>query len=254
MALYIGFANKYYTLWEVTSSSRVINESMTTIITYHRFMKNISFDKAKAMAKYPNATVDESLRGKTKSWKSFQEVWNNVDTFRFGRSKYNKIETEDISYVEWYWNNCPAEQKEYVGNYLIANGYEIRNKSYINSHNEFVEYYVAVSPKELEEERIQEAKRNSIVDGIIENDKIEFTPVKNLNEDGDYFDTEKNVIYHFTNVKTYCYDGYYYCLPIDTKGKAKRIKNKTIISDDFSWEFDNYQRVVITINTFELVK
>ena len=55
----ISFANKFYTLW------RVIEMKYTT--TYV-FRKNISFSKEKAMALYPDAVINENLRGKSRSF------------------------------------------------------------------------------------------------------------------------------------------------------------------------------------------
>ena len=250
MALFIGFANKYYTLWEVTESTRQINESVTQVITHHQFIKNISFDQNKAIAKYPEAKFDLSLKGVTKSWKSYTEVWNNVDTFRFGRSKYNKIETEDISYVEWYWNSCVEEQKEYVGNYLISKGYEIRENEYINHNNEKVISKYLVSPEVLENERKEIEKMNEFLDTLIVEEKIEFCPTTNLSEDGDY--TDGKVVYRFPEIKQYFYDGFPYYLPA-VKGKGKRIKNKTIIIKDFNFTTVD-GKILIEINEFEIVK
>ncbi len=77
----IGFAGKYYTLWEVTSSTTDFCNGKHCIIKSYTYLQNISFDKEKVFAMYPNIEIDEELRGRTKSFKSYKEYWDNIDTF-----------------------------------------------------------------------------------------------------------------------------------------------------------------------------
>lgn len=103
--LAIGFANKFYTLWNITEETKPLGNGRSYMITHHTFIKNISFDKEIALAKYPEAIFDENLRGKTASWNTTKEVWDNVDTFRFGKYNGQKInEVNDLGYTEWYWD------------------------------------------------------------------------------------------------------------------------------------------------------
>ena len=124
----IGFSNKYYTLWHIEEETRPLGNGCNYVITHYTYIKNISFDKETALAKYPNATLDESLRGKTASWSSQpKEVWDNVNCYRFGRYKYEVIGLSDLTYLEWYWNQLEeGDHKDYVSSYLEGCGYEIR--------------------------------------------------------------------------------------------------------------------------------
>ena len=89
---YIGFSNKYYTLWNIEEETRSLGNGCNYVITHYWYVKNISFDKDKAFAQYPEAVFDENLRGMTRSWSSRpKEVWTCVDVFRFGKYKFDKI-------------------------------------------------------------------------------------------------------------------------------------------------------------------
>ena len=95
----IGFSNKYYTLWQIEEETRPLGNGCNYVVTHYYYIKNISFDKDKALAKYPNASLDENLRGKTASWSSRpKEVWTNVDVFRFGKYKFEK--SKDNNFVQ----------------------------------------------------------------------------------------------------------------------------------------------------------
>ena len=52
---------------------------------------------------------------------------------------------------------------------------------------------------------------------------------KNINTEGDYFDKKLQIKLHFERYKTSYWDDFYYGMPIDMKGKAKRIKGKQIL-------------------------
>ena len=125
----IGFANKFYTLWNITEEIKSLGNGCNYVVTHYTYIKNISFDKETALTKYPNATLDENLRGKTASWSSQpKEVWTNVNCFRFGKYKYQVIDSTDINYLEWYWDQLPlGDHKDYVSSYLEGLGYEIRS-------------------------------------------------------------------------------------------------------------------------------
>ena len=57
---YIGKANKFYTLWEVTERKMTSLRGNTYTVINHQYFKNISFDLAKAKKLYPNAIIDET--------------------------------------------------------------------------------------------------------------------------------------------------------------------------------------------------
>ena len=218
----IGFANKFYTLWEVTTETRPLGNGHSYLITHFTYIKNISFDKNVAIAKYPDAKIDEDLRGKTKSFQTRKEVWDNVDTFRFGKYAYESIENgpASLDYIAWYWDQVYGDHKDYVAKVLTDNGYEIR-KYYINGH----EYEHLMSPEALKNEKIMNAKIAEVTNKINNGDDIILHIDSNPNEYGEiYIDDIK---YTFDEVKENYYDGYYYYLPA-LNGKGKRVKNKDI--------------------------
>ena len=66
-----------------------------------------------------------------------------------------------------------------------------------------------------------------------------------------------NLEFNFPNYKELEYAGYYYGLPINSKGKAKRIKNKEIEIIPESWEtvINEYgwgATLVITVKDFKI--
>ena len=75
----IGFANKYYTLWQISEDKQNLGNGRFSIVTHHTYIKNISFDRQTAIEKYPDAIIDETLKGKTQSWDSVRDVWESVD-------------------------------------------------------------------------------------------------------------------------------------------------------------------------------
>jgi len=238
----IGFTNKFYTLWQITEETKPLGNGHNYIVTHYNYIKNISFDKKTALAKYPNATLDENLRGKTQSWNTEKEVWDNVDVFRFGKYKYEKIDNTDLNYLAWYWNQIYGDHKEYVGEILKANGYEIRINAYIDYSGETHTDEYLVSPNELELERKNNEVLNEIETKLNNGETIEFTPECNPDELGDC--RIGDIIYHFNEVKENYYQGWIYYLPV-VNGKQKRIKNKNIVVTKYTYTRNNS---VITIN------
>ena len=165
----IGFANKFYTLWQISEETKPLGNGRSYVITHYTYVKNISFDKETALAKYPGATLNENLRGMTRSWDSApKEVWDNVDTFRFGKYTYTKIaDNTDTNYLEWYWNQVYADHKEYVGSVLKSRGYEIRTRTWktYEGYDHTDEYLM--SPEALENERIAEVNKNKALNFLL---------------------------------------------------------------------------------------
>jgi len=242
----IGFANKFYTLWSITEETKPLGNGHNYMITHYTFIKNISFDKEVAMKKYPNLPVDENLRGKSASWYTTKEVWDNVDTFRFGKYKYEKIDNTDLNYLAWYWDNIDGEHKEYVGEILKANGYEIRYRI-SEFNNQKVAHQYLISPEDLEKEKENNKIVNSLEEKLKNKKMIEFTPEYNPDMEGDI--RIGDVIYHFNEVKENWYNGFNYYLPVVNR-KQKRIKNKKLNITKYT-----YSRIenVITINIEEFI-
>lgn len=111
---YIGFTEKYYTLWDVT------NDGMWT---HYRYVQNLSMDFDKAKAKRPNACVDLSLRGHS----SFKVKSVPTDCFQYGkyRGEFYK-DCTDIDYLAWYHNNSTDDAiKRKVAPILVEQGYRL---------------------------------------------------------------------------------------------------------------------------------
>ena len=251
--LKIGFANKFYTLWDITEETRYLGEGHHEDITHYSYIKNISYDKETALAKYPEAEIDEDLRGKTHSWNSApKEVWENVNIFRFGKYKYEPIENGDTHYLEWYWNQVGGEHQEYVGKVLESRGYEVRTREYISSYDGSLRKTTfLIDPETLEWERKDKEELNKVLKKCENNEILTIVPDRNVDEDGKYKDIL--VIYKFPNVKENYYQGHSYYLPIDAKGKSKRIKNKTVNITDYTFD-KNDNRLIITVNDFNVAK
>lgn len=246
----IGFTNKYYTLWEIWEEHRPLGNGHSYVITHYTYIKNISFDRDTAIAKYPGLPIDETLRGHTRSWNSTKEVWDNVDVFRFGKYKYKKIEEcTDIDYIGWYWENAVREQKEFVGHVLENHGYEIRERVYNYSTGEYVEQYL-MSPEALEQERKVKREFQEMIEKIENATELTFFCDHNPDYDGEYWDG--NIHYHFQDVKENYYNGFSYYLPI-LNGKAKRVKNKNIIVTKFTYEIIE-NAIIIQILDFKILK
>ena len=240
----IGFANKFYTLWDITEETRPLGNGRNYVITHNTYIKNISIDKAAAFAKYPGVQFNECLRGMTRSWDSApKEVWDNVDVFRFGKYAYEKIaDNTDTNYLEWYWEQVSGDHKEYISTILKSRGYEIRTWG---DGNEYL-----MSPEALTLEEMENKKFTETLAMVKSTNTLEVLIDANPDEDGHY--RNGNVIYVFPEVKENYYNGFIYYLPV-LNGKAKRIKNKTIIINDFNYELKN-GNIYINIKNFNIKK
>lgn len=230
---YIGKADKFYTLWEVTEDHCTTHRGEPYTIIHHQYIKNISFDLTKAKEKYPNAIVDEGLRGHS-SWTSYDYPKPPVDEFCGGKYRGDKIaECTDYQYLHWAYDLgyiIPWESRDIVLGILESQGYRKINDTHIATPDE-----VAIIEKSYTNTQIAK-------DILDKEGKITINPIKNLSEEGTI--NIDNVEYNFINYKLLDYGGYYYGLPINSKGQAKRIKNKTveiipesyeIIKSEYGW-------------------
>lgn len=239
----IGFTNKFYTLWEVTEDTRDLGNGHKYVVTHFVYVKNISFDKETAFSKYPGVAFDENLRGKTASFNTEKEVWDDVDRFRFGKYKYEKIDNYDLNYLTWYWDQVSGDHKEYVASVLKSNGYEIRTWG---DNNQYL-----MSPEALENERKEQMKMNASLELLNNNDSFEICFDHNPDEDG--YCRVDDIFYHFQEVKENWYNGFPYYLPV-LNSKSKRIKNKNINVKKFTVGTSNNGSIVVEILDFEIVK
>ena len=247
----IGFTNKFYTLWEVTEDTRDLGNGHKYVVTHFVYVKNISFDKETAFSKYPGVAFDENLRGKTASFNTEKEVWDNVDRFRFGKYKYEKIDNYDLNYLTWYWDQVSGDHKEYVASVLKANGYEVRKSTFTNYNGDETTTYYLMSPEALENEKKSMAAYDKALNSLKNNEEISFIPEYNLNEDGEYRD--ENLIFHFNETKEMCYNGYPYYLPV-LNGKSKRFKNKNVKVTSYTFKENENGTITVNVENFEISK
>ena len=115
MSLAIGFTNKYFTLWNVSSREETVGneDNWTTYnVTDRHFIQNLSIDEEKAIKKAKdmgckNLIPDESLYGVSQSWssKEVKESYSNPELFKFGRyqgTRIDEILESEIDYLLWY--------------------------------------------------------------------------------------------------------------------------------------------------------
>lgn len=114
----IGFANQYFTLWEVTVTPQYTQYGNFTVHThdmvYNDYIKNISIREDKVRKLYPDfdSIFDENLRGKSRSFESTQECgdwwgagYGAVRVFDHGKFIDMSIEEvfeKEPEYLIWY--------------------------------------------------------------------------------------------------------------------------------------------------------
>lgn len=218
----IGFANKYYTLWEV--SINVTNKGNRNIETtnYH-YLKNISFDLDKVKVSFPDVDIDETLKGRTVSFKTQKIIWTDVDTFRFGKYSGLKIaEVNDLKYTKWYWDQIDTDHRDYVTSFLENNGYVLRGS-------------FMLSPDEYKKILDRQKQIPEIIDRL-ECGDFRVKCEKNLNEFGEYRSDAFALV--FKKCRVMSYRDCYYALPMIGK-VGKKIKGKEIIILDADWNVDD---------------
>lgn len=115
--LVIGFANKFYTLWE--KSDRYIYEADTfrqSRVDY-TYLQNLSFDFDSAVEKVKNQTesymVDLDLKGSS-SFTYEGKLEYKDDIFLFGKYKKQKFsEVNDDDYKLWYYSKTKDDDEKY---------------------------------------------------------------------------------------------------------------------------------------------
>jgi uncharacterized protein (DUF3820 family) len=220
----IGFANKFFTLWSIETEGIFTTDSFgkqwltgySTKFTYH---KNISVDLEKVKTLYPGIEVSEDLRGKTQSWVSKNEEQEDLcpQIMKFGKYygfDINDLVEKDLQYIIWI-----CENKGYTS-----------NGKYANNLPKVKEYFKSI--EDAENKIISD--RNTAFQEILKKGFYEFIPQKNLSihenmayisvKEGDFY---IQFIFEYGSFSEQHYNGFTYGLPL-VKGKAKRIKGKTI--------------------------
>lgn len=253
--LCIGFANKYFTLWDVTEHVED-NVHYKTVWTSHSFIKNISMDKKTAFSKHPGVPFDETLRGHYASFNSEKKkVWDNVDTFRFGKYEGKLIaENSDTEYLEWYYTSgCyDDEHREFVKNELKRRGYVFETYTYEDTFNhQMCTRERMLSPEQAAERAVENANKEEIKKILINKENLELIMERNLDDEGDYI-INNYLLYHFNDYVIREYNGYPYGMP-SINGKGKRVKGKLITITEYTWKEEN-GKILINIIKFEINK
>lgn len=225
----IGFANKYYTLWDVYE--KVVSQGINyKVVAYEcNYIKNISIDLDVVLTKYPNIEICDELKGRSLSFVTQpKRVYTDVETFRFGKYAEKRIdEINDANYIVWYVGEQYDEAHiSYVESILL-------NKYGYVKHDDML-----LTKSEYENMLKQQQEREDFQTMLRNHDTIEHTTEYNLYE---YRDDSKTcgalningVTFVFREVVEYWYNGLPYYLPA-LNGKGKRIKNKAMLITDYT--------------------
>jgi hypothetical protein len=137
----IGFANKYFTLWQVTKDPQYVQDAygnyhQSHSRTSYEYVKNISMTREKVDELYPDLKFDECLRGVTSSFWNETKPAGPVEYFWFGKYYGQLIEDvlkTDIGYCKW----------------AVENAYRDDTREYIKNHPIYVEH-LRIAAEELE--------------------------------------------------------------------------------------------------------
>lgn len=222
--LRIGFSNKYFTLWDVTTTTEFKNFDGLHLPyqkTYFHYLQNLSMDEKEAKRKaifkgVENFDVDTDLRGRNASFYHTKELFSKIPSdksyfFEFGRLKGQKIQDcNDFDYLFWFFNES---QNIHAKARLLENGFEDFEGQVVHA------------------EHAKKIKlRDLVVKEIEDKDEIEVIILSNLNCENELrFEFKNEVFFGVWNVcsKGYIYQGHEYFLPI-IGGKPKRVKNKPV--------------------------
>lgn len=227
--LAIGFTNKYYTLWSITTDTNYVGTAEAGYRSYETinycYIQNLSMDLEEAQAKaklrgVTNLTPDDELKGKNRNFGYTRKLYSEIPReklsfFDFGKYAGQLITTStDLKYIEWY---CGETNNKFCKEVLLNNGY-------IDNDGEIIS-----------KDRYEQIMNKKATDAILEStDFIVVEAERNLKYDeGDRLATGKfqvngaDVTFFFSDFREMYYNGYSYALPL-TDGKAKRIKGKKI--------------------------
>ena len=213
----IGFTGKYYKLYEYNIIYREDN-GKTYKYECYSFVKVISMSKDKTIKKYPDVPFDEFCNDRRYSTFHKRTLIIKNDKFHCGKYAGKNFDMcDDYDYMKWFYNSCATEdQKKFIKQILLDNNYVLVD-------NEFY------SVEKLEKDANKESQKNKTLEKLSKNLPFISSIEKNINTEGDYFDKKLQIKLHFERYKTSYWDDFYYGMPIDSNGNAKRIKGKQII-------------------------
>jgi hypothetical protein len=237
MSLAIGFTNKMYTLWSVSSTPNYEEGRLTGYEVVKTYFQNLSMTESEAISKAKemgctDLTPDPQLRG-TSVWRGFvltaeEKRRREADklakeeadaelkktTFTFGKYQgetYEEVSVNDEDYFFWAYSDRSEDK-------VMRSG---MNKTKLMK-----------ARKKAEKKRLD--AKASLIAQANENGEIVLTIIENPRQYGDYEDTyqfasrtEEGILVFFKEVKECDYNGFEYYMPL-IKGKGKRVKNKTL--------------------------
>lgn len=242
----IGFANKYFTLWNVsepfqrfTGTGQWYWEQTQTFVQNLGCNRNDAFNRARQLTGQREIHIDFSLKGKsmtfTKKTEAVCKMPNNLSPFfEFGKYFDEKItENDDHKYLKWYY--------EQTGN--------VHAEKVLIDSKKFVLYKGDLVSRDEIDHKMHVDKIFDVADNT---DELEVIATRNINTSGVLFVNLDGVNLEFeigdkVETKYFTYNEYEYNLPV-IDGKAKRIKNKKI---KIKYHTINHTRI---IDSIELVK
>lgn len=215
----IGFANKFYTLWEYENVTNYVTDAYgkhhaSSVTTHYYYIKNVSFSLDKVKEMYPGVSVDENVRGKVRDFSETKPLEKGLPENYFWNGRYrgmlvDEILVSDFNYCLWYADN---------GLWATANN--------IKGHPIYKAHFQAI-----------EDEKNRILSNtalLKEGDVVEFECKSNAyNGDGEGNDAViearfGNVTIYITGLSYKMVHGrFIYAMPM-INGKFQRTRNKTI--------------------------
>ena len=247
MALKIGFARKYYTVWDYSVSYRTDARGVNYKTEHYVFLRNASMNKEKALAKYPDAEYCEDLRGRTRSWDYEKRI---IEPNKFHVGKYSGIlfsACTDYSYMMWFYNNCAiTDQQEAIEAVLIPEGYEVDESHYTpyDSDQEVITKQM-LSPEEAQARREQEERELQGKARLTKGLPFVVNMERNLSDEGEYLIRDLGILLRFEKFKPGYYRDMTWGYPIDKKGNAKRVKNKQLLIEKYEYIDDEHHATAI---------
>lgn len=213
----IGFKGKYYKLYEFFTSTHELYGKTYRRENY-KFVKNISMNKEKAAEKYPNAIFDEFANNQKYTFFYKQEQVIFPDKFHCGKYCGKSFDMcNDYDYMKWFYNDCANdEQKAVLEPILKENGFIMHEDKLISN-------------EKLNELKERETRRNKSIEKLEKNLPFIVFMAANVHTDGTYFDKQLQIKLLFERCKSSYWNEIYYGMPIDSTGKARRVKGKQLL-------------------------
>lgn len=133
----IGFATQYYTLWSFRTETHYVMDvhgkhRPSYIDTQYTFHKNISKSIDAVTHLYPNVSIDEGLRGKTRSFSVKSEKDLTPELLKFGKWNgytISEVAETDFDYILWLRGNARYELSQLIEELPQVIQYELKKEA-----------------------------------------------------------------------------------------------------------------------------